>query len=212
MVENTLQDKAIDPTQARRRGRWKLFAVLLACAAPLIASYLSYYVIKPSGRTNYGTLIDPRERPIPPMASTTLAGEPRRLEELAGKWLMVKVGGADCAQACQKQLHAMRQWRLMQGKNMDRIQRVWLLTDAGAPDAAALRQVEGVDVLEGVQVLRADAATVQRWLPAEAGTGAADHIYLIDPLGNLMMRFPKEPEPRRVYQDIAKLLKASAIG
>ncbi|WP_229452302.1 SCO family protein [Massilia niastensis] len=212
--DNAINSNRISPDKARRRGRWKLFAVLLVCAAPLIASYLAYYVIKPEGRTNYGALIDPRAHPIPLLSSTTLDGRPRTLEQLSGKWIMLKVGGGECLDACQKQLHAMRQWRLMQGKNMDRIERVWLVTDDQPLDTMTIRQYDGMEML------RAPAGAVAAWLPAEAGSSAADHIYLIDPLGNLMMRFAKEPEEpkaaethrRRVYQDIAKLLKASAIG
>ncbi|QOY95342.1 cytochrome C oxidase subunit I [Massilia sp. UMI-21] len=198
--------QATDPDKLRRAGRWKLFAVLLVCAAPLILSYLTYYVIKPSGRTNYGTLIDPRTRPIPPMPSTTLDGRPEQLEQYAGKWIMLKVGGGECREACQKQLFAMRQWRLMQGKNMDRIERVWLVLDDQPLDTMTIRQYDGM------HLLRAPADTVGKWLPAEPGTQPSEHIYLIDPLGNLMMRFPADPDVRKVYKDIAKLLKASAIG
>ena len=218
MVQNNLIDPgAADPAKARTAGRWKLFLVLLVCASPLIASYLSYYVIKPEGRTNYGTILDPRSYPIPKLASATLDGQPRTLEQMSGKWLMVSAGGADCLKACQEQLHAMRQWRLMQGKNMDRIQRVWLVLDDKPVDTAALRRykdAEGqdVDLLDGVTVLRAPAGAVGKWLPAGSGTSASDHVYLIDPLGNLMMRFPKDPDTRKVYKDLAKLLKASAIG
>ena len=210
MRENTMQDAAkpaaADANQARKRGRWKLFAVLLVCAAPMILSYLTYYVIKPTGRTNYGTLIDPRERPIPAMASTTLDGRPEKLEQYAGKWIMLKVGGGECLEACQKQLFAMRQWRLMQGKNMDRVERVWLVTDDKPLDTMTIRQYDGM------HMLRAPQDTVTKWLPAEQGSQPSDHIYLIDPLGNLMMRFPADPDPRKVYKDIAKLLKASAVG
>ena len=208
--ENVKQAAATDPEQAqalkRNRGRWKLFAVLMVCAAPLILSYLTYYVIKPSGRTNYGTLIDPRLHPIPAMDSTTLDGRPEKLEQYAGKWIMLKVGGGECLDACQKQLFAMRQWRLMQGKNMDRVERVWLVTDDQPLDTLTIRQYDGM------HLLRAPNATVSKWLPADRGTLPSDHIYLIDPLGNLMMRFPLNPDPRKVYKDIAKLLKASAIG
>lgn len=210
MQEKTMQDTVkpavADPVQARKRGRWKLFAVLMVCAAPLILSYLTYYVIKPTGRTNYGTLIDPRERPIPPMASTTLDGRPEKLEQYAGKWIMLKVGGGECLEACQKQLFAMRQWRLMQGKNMDRVERVWLVLDDKPLDTMTIRQYDGM------HMLRAPQDTVTKWLPAEQGTQPSQHIYLIDPLGNLMMRFPVDPDPRKVYKDIAKLLKASAVG
>jgi hypothetical protein len=210
-VEQTpVTRQATDPVKegevSRKRGRWKLFAVLLVCASPMILSYLTYYVIKPTGRTNYGTLIDPRERPIPAMASTTLDGRPKQLQQYAGKWIMLKVGGGECADACQKQLFAMRQWRLMQGKNMDRIERVWLVLDDKPLDTMTIRQYDGM------HLLRAPGDTVGQWLPAEQGTTPSDHIYLIDPLGNLMMRFPREPDVRKVYKDIAKLLKASAVG
>lgn len=199
-------DSAKASEQKRNRGRWKLFAVLLVCAAPIILSYLTYYVIKPTGRTNYGTLIDPRERPIPAMASSTLDGRPETLEQYKGKWIMLKVGGGECGEACQKQLFAMRQWRLMQGKNMNRVERVWLVTDTQPLDTMTIRQYDGM------HLLRAPKDVVSQWLPAEKGTQPADHIYLIDPLGNLMMRFPADPDPRKVYKDIAKLLKASAVG
>lgn len=205
-VTQATADPGTDPVKARRSGRWKLFAVLLVCAAPMILSYLTYYVIKPTGRTNYGTLIDPRERPIPAMASTTLDGRPETLKQYAGKWIMLKVGGGECLEACQKQLFAMRQWRLMQGKNMDRVERVWLITDSQPLDTMTIRQYDGM------HLLRAPRDTVTQWLPADKGTQPSDHIYLIDPLGNLMMRFPADPDPRKVYKDIAKLLKASAIG
>ncbi len=199
-------EPAKDPVKARRTGRWKLFAVLLVCAAPMILSYLTYYVIKPTGRTNYGTLIDPRSRPIPAMASTTLDGRPETLEQYAGKWIMLKVGGGECLEACQKQLFAMRQWRTMQGKNMDRVERVWLVTDNQPLDTMTIRQYDGM------HLLRAPKEAVDKWLPADKGTQPSDHIYLIDPLGNLMMRFPVNPDPGKVHKDIAKLLKASAIG
>jgi hypothetical protein len=220
----------------KSRGRWKLMVVLAVCAAPLIASYFMYYVVKPKGGvTNYGALIDPRLYPIPPMASTTLDGKPATLDNYKGKWIMLKVGPSECLQACQDQLFAMRQLRTMQGKEMERIERVWLITDNQPLDTMLMR------VNDGTRMLRAPAAVVEKWLPLEQGAGAgkvagsvagaatastaatatdkvSDHVYLIDPLGNLMMRFPKgavssdTDKVRKVHKDIAKLLKASAIG
>ncbi|MUI12601.1 cytochrome C oxidase subunit I [Massilia dura] len=190
----------------RARGRWKLFAVLAVCASPLVASYITYYVIKPSSRNNYGTLIDPRERPMPVMATRTLAGDPVTLQSLNGKWIMLKAGGSDCGQACQDQLFTMRQLRTMQGKEMDRVERVWLITDEQPLDTLLMR------VNDGTRMLRAPAGTVDKWLPVEAGGKAEEHIYIIDPRGNLMMRFPKNPDPAKMKKDIGKLLKASAIG
>jgi hypothetical protein len=197
-------------TAGRNRGRWKLFAVLLVCAAPLIASYFVYYVVKPTSRNNYGTLIDPRSHPIPAMASTTLDGRPETLAQYQGKWIMLKVGGGACDTACQEQLFEMRQLRVMQGKNRDRIERVWLVTDREPLDTIVMRE------FDGTHMLRAPGDVVRKWLPADPGTTAQEHIYLIDPLGNLMMSFPKDPDRqqarKKMNKDIGKLLKASAIG
>ncbi|MES2148174.1 MAG: cytochrome C oxidase subunit I [Pseudomonadota bacterium] len=187
-------------------GRWKLLAVLAVCAAPLIFSYLTYYVIKPTGRTNYGDLIDPRNYPIPALGVTTLDGKATSLDAYKGKWIMLQVGPGDCQAACRKQLFAMRQLRLMQGKEMERLERVWLVTDATPLDTVLMRE------FDGTHMLRADAAALNKWLPVEAGGNPANHMYLIDPLGNLMMRFPQDADPGKVKKDIGKLLKASAIG
>ena len=211
MEPNKLADAAAIPDRAapRKRGRWTLWLVVAVCAAPVIASYVTFYVIKPEKRNNYGTLIDQRAHPVPAMATTTLDGRPQALEQFKGKWVMLMVGPGACPDACQKQLFAMRQLRLMQGKEADRIERVWLITDKEPLDTMVIREYDGT------HMLRADAATVSSWLPFEAGTTPADHLYLIDPLGHLMMRFPKDPqfqEVRKVYKDINKLLKASAVG
>lgn len=200
----TQQDHNADRQQTR--GRWKLLMVLGVCAFPLIASYVTYYVIKPSGRTNYGALIDPRNYPIPALGAATLDGKPSGLEAYKGKWIMLQTGPSDCQEMCKKQLFAMRQLRLMQGKEMERLERVWLVTDAEPLDTTVLREYDGT------HVLRVQAAALKAWLPVEAGGNAAEHMYLIDPLGNLMMRFPKDADPSKVKKDIGKLLKASAIG
>ncbi len=189
------------------RGRWKLLAVVFVCAAPMLFSYLTYYVIKPTGRSNYGDLIDPRLHPIPPTLGTTaLDGKPVPLSTFKGKWIMLQVGAGDCEQACRDQLVAMRQLRLMQGKAMDRVERVWLITDDTPLDTMLMR------VIEGTRMLRVKPDDLSKWLPVEPDGNVADHMYLIDPLGNLMMRFPKNADPAKVKKDIAKLLKASAIG
>ena len=190
----------------QNRGRWKLLAVLAVCASPLIFSYLTYYVIKPTGRTNYGTLIDPRLHPLPALASTDLEGKPVSLDAYKGKWVMLQAAPGDCQQSCKDQLVKIRQLRLMQGKGMERIERVWLVTDNAPLD------IELMKVIDGARMLRVKPEAVKAWLPVEAGTDVTEHLYLVDPLGNLMMRFPKDPDPKKVTKDLGKLLKASAIG
>lgn len=188
-------------------GRWKLLAVIAVCAAPVIASYFTYYVIKPQSRTNYGALIDPRAYPVPAtLGATTLDGKSVALDAYKGKWIMLTVDGADCTEACRKKLYYMRQLRLTQGKDMDRIERVWLITDNKPIETLLMREYDGT------HMLRAKAGAVAAWLPVDSGRVASDHIYMIDPLGNLMMRFPKDADPNKIKKDIVKLLKASRIG
>jgi hypothetical protein len=196
----------VQANKPKPQGRWKLFAIILVCASPLIFSYLTYYVIKPQGRTNYGALIDPRNYPAPQLNATTLDGKPAGLENYKGKWVMLQADSGDCAEACRAKLFQQRQLRLTQGKEMDRIERVWLVTDDKPIDTVLLKEYDGT------RVLRADPARLKQWLPVEEGATLTDHVYMIDPLGNLMLRFPKNPDPNKMKKDIGKLLRASSIG
>ncbi|MDO9421808.1 MAG: cytochrome C oxidase subunit I [Herminiimonas sp.] len=192
--------------KSKNKGRWKLLAVILVCASPIILSYLTYYVIKPQSRTNYGAFIDPRDHPIPALGTTTLDGKPIALDAYKGKWIMLQVDGGECPAVCEKKLHDIRQLRLAQGKEMERIERVWLITDNKPLDTILIREFDGTNML------RAKADVVRGWLPVEEGTTISDHIFMIDPLGNLMMRFPKDADPNKIKKDVTKLLKASSIG
>lgn len=197
----------MEQDKQKTKGRWKLLAVVAVCASPLIFSYLTYYVIKPEGRTNYGTLLDPRQYPLPPtLGAVTLDGKAGALDAYKGKWIMLHVDGAECAEACRKKLYDMRQLRTATGKERERIERVWLITDEKPLDTVLMREYDGT------QMLRVKPEVLHAWLPVEAGATLADHIYMIDPLGNLMMRFPKSADPNKIKKDIAKLLKASSIG
>lgn len=207
----------MEKTQNQKtKGRWKLFIVLAVCAAPMIASYLAYYVIKPEGRTNYGTILDPRLYPMPELHARLLgagdandinnADKQNGLMAYRGKWIMLTISSGSCDSACQKKLYDLRQLRLAQGKEMDRIERVWAVVDEQPVDTLLLREYDGM------HVLKADADALRKWLPTEDGSQISEHIYMIDPLGNLMMRFPKDADPNKIKKDISKLLRASAIG
>ena len=189
-----------------KMGRLKLFLVLAVCAAPIILSYLTYFVIKPSGRTNYGTILDPRSYPLPKLGGHLLGGDAKELDAYKGKWIMLQVDSGDCNERCKKKLYDMRQLRTAQGKEMERIERVWLIIDDSPVDTVLLREYDGT------RILRVDGVLLKKWLPTEPGTELNDHMYMIDPLGNLMMRFPKAADPNKIKKDISKLLRASAIG
>ena len=181
--------------------------IALVCAAPIIASYLTYYVIKPKGgATNYGTLIEP-QRPISEaLVVKDEAGKTMPLASLRGRWLMISVDRSACDKACATKLYFMRQIRATQGGERERLLTVWLRTDADAVPA----EIE--HAYPDTAKFIADPAALSAWLPAEAGATDLDHIYLVDPNGNLMMRFPKHPDPNKIKGDITKLLKWSSIG
>ncbi|MBA4177896.1 MAG: hypothetical protein C0505_15270 [Leptothrix sp. (in: Bacteria)] len=195
-------------TQSRtRRGRIKMLFVLLVCAAPVIASYLTYFVIRPDGRTNYGTLILPT-RAMPELGLRTLDGAPVAARSLHGQWLMVLAGPSACDKACDQRLFMQRQLREMLGRERDRIDKVWLLTDDG-PLTPALREALGGKA--PVTVLRADREAVARWLSPAEGQALESHLYIVDPMGEWMMRVPPQPEPARVKRDLDRVLRASAF-
>jgi glutathione peroxidase-family protein len=189
-----------------RKNKIILLLVIAACAAPMIFSYLTYYVIKPETRTNYGALIDPRAHPIPQLSLKTLDGHAADLNQFKGKWIFLMTDAAACDKACAEKLFYMRQIRLTQGKEMDRIERVWLITDTAPLETILMREYDGT------HLLRAKNDELRAWLPTDSETKIEDHLYMIDPLGNLMMRFPKASDPNKIKKDVIKLLKASRIG
>ncbi|SEA07279.1 Cytochrome oxidase Cu insertion factor, SCO1/SenC/PrrC family [Paraburkholderia sartisoli] len=190
-----------------QRGRWMMLLIAFICAAPVIASYITYYVIKPKGgTTSYGTLVEP-QRPIPD--SLTVIGEdgkPMPLTSLRGRWLLVSVDGSACDKACVTKLYFMRQIRATQGGERERVVNVWLRTDSSAVPDVVKHAYDDTDMLI------ADPSAVAAWLPVDSGTKLTDHIFVVDPNGNLMMRFPKDPDPSKIRSDVTKLLKWSSIG
>jgi hypothetical protein len=182
--------------------RSKFLLLIGVFVVPVVAAYLAYFGWRPAGHANYGELL--KVVPLQQTAGAALDGAPLDLVALRGKWVMVHVGAANCDAACAQQLYLMRQIPITQGKDQSRIERLWVLTDHGTPDAALLQAHAGLRV----------------WRPADAAFAAQfsgapnreSHIYLVDPLGNLMLRFPADPDAKRMMKDLKLLLKASQIG
>lgn len=201
-------NQALDGAEGRRTivGRWKMIAVMLMCAAPVIASYFTYYVIRPEGRSVYGELIDPQHE-LPKLTAFDRNGAPVDFATLKGQWLLVAVADAACNSLCEQQLYLQRQLRESLGREKDRMDRVWLVSDAAAvPD----RLDNG---LRGATVLRVPADQIAKWLAPVSGHTLAEHLYVVDPMGNWMMRFPARMDAAgasRAKRDIDRLLRASA--
>ena len=182
--------------------RTKFLLILVFFAVPMFAAWAAYWGWRPTAHKNYGSLLT-----VTPLAHTSgvlLNGSSYQFDALRGKWVMVYVGPAACDTACAKQLYYMRQSRISQGKDQDRIERVWVVSDNGTPDPRLLQFHTGLRVWRPNQQ-----AFIQQF--PEVHTGEHD-LYVVDPLGNLMMRFPKNPDPKGIIKDMKLLLKASQIG
>lgn len=182
----------------QRSAKLTLTALIVVCTLPVVASYVTYYFWQPDETMNYGELIDPVA--LPDARANGLGGEDVDLDSLRGRWTLLYAGAGACDDDCQQALFTMRQSWLAQGEEMRRVDRLWLLTDAADPAPQAL-----VDQ-RGLKVARA-AAWTSRLPDADQGR----HIYLVDPLGNVMLRFPAEPDTKRVMKDLQRLLKYSRL-
>lgn len=189
-----------------KAGRWKMIAVLLICASPVVASYFTYYVLRPEGRRNYGELLTP-QRPLPAITSTDISGKTVELRTLKNQWLLISVASATCDAACRQRLYLQRQLRESLGKEKMRADWVWLVTDAAAIDPKLK------PALTEATVLRVSADALAQWLPAAVNQRLEDHLYLVDPLGNLMMRFPANMDAAgaaKAKRDLDRLFRASS--
>ncbi len=196
---------ATPDSPATRSGRAKLGLIALLCLTPIVASYLTYYVFAPQTRNNYGALIDP-QRSMPALELRELDGSVFDAASLAGKWVLVTVDGAACDARCEEKLYHIRQLRLMTGVGRERIERLWLIEDDAAVGPELLAKYDGTIML------RAKAAQLRAWLPAQTDSAIEDHIFIVDPHQNLMLRFPPHPDPKGTKHDLTHLLAASSIG
>ena len=186
---------ATDTSATAKRSSRALWLILAMCAAPVIASYVAYYFWLPTSHVNYGELIAPHALPDATLIATD--GGTFRLTELKGQWILLMAAPAACDEGCRRNLVYMRQVRLAQGKETERIERVWLLTGAGSPDPALIAEHPGLRIARNAPSVAPEAYS------------APGQIHVVDPLGNLMMRFPADPDPRRMLKDLARLLRHS---
>lgn len=194
-----------------------VYLIILICLAPIVFALLAYYVpalgLRPEGHTNYGTLIEP-QRPMPDSAALplkTLEGEPYELASLRGQWLLVSADASACPESCVRKLFILRNSHASQGKNVQRLERIWFVLDDGKVSEQVL------DAYVGTHMLRADPEKLAAFLAPDATAEQREAalkapMWIIDPLGNLMMRFPDNADPESVRGDIRKLIYNSRIG
>lgn len=188
-------------------GRLQMLGILLACSLPVLVAYFVFYVVRPQGEASFGELINPA-RAMPDVQTTRMDGSPSPLQQLKKQWLLVRVDGGDCQQDCQRKLLVLRQFRLMLGKDMDRVDWVWLINDKAPVDPKLAANLAH----DAATVLRIDAEAVSAWLPVPADKAGHDYYYVIDPMGNAMMRFPAKLDSAaaaKAKRDMEHVLKAS---
>ncbi|MBW0170951.1 MAG: SCO family protein [Hydrogenophaga sp.] len=199
-----LDQASAQAVASTRAGRWKMIGLMLVCAAPVIASYFMYYVVRPEGRRNYGELIDP-QRPLPAFSGTNAQGQVVPLTSLKDQWLLISVADSACDAACQEHLLLQRQLRETLGREKERMDWVWLRTG----DATLAEPL--LKATAAATVLHVDAQALAGWLQPAVGQKLEDHLYVVDPLGNWMMRFPAKIDPKQAKRDLDRLLRASAF-
>jgi hypothetical protein len=161
--------------------------------------------VRPEGRRNYGELITP-QRMLPAVSAISSDGSANLLTSLKDQWLLISVSGGACESVCQKNLYFQRQLRESLGREKDRLD--WLVLfndDTPVPPALA-------PALKDANVLRVPARELAQWLEAEPGQALTAHLYLVDPLGHWMMRFPANMDAAgaaKAKQDLERLLRAS---
>ncbi|CAN5244695.1 cytochrome c oxidase subunit I [soil metagenome] len=202
----TSQSPSFEGRPRRPRSRLQFWLVLLICFAPFSAAFIVWHFeLGPDARTNYGDFVDP-QKPVPPFAATALEPAMPPLPSLKGKWLMLHADVAACATDCARQLYVMRQVRASLNEGQQRVERAWLVLDDTPVNPEVLAAYAGMNIYR----VRAD--DWRAFLPVADGTRIEDHIYLIDPLGNLMLRWPRDVDPKEMRKDAVRLLRASRIG
>jgi cytochrome oxidase Cu insertion factor (SCO1/SenC/PrrC family) len=188
-------------SKPNRSARLNLLAMAAIVVVPPIAATILYFTWRPTAFVNYGELITPV-----PLAQVAPPGDPAlvELDRLKGKWVLLTVDGGACDDYCRHKLYLVRQLRLTQGKEMERIERAWLIDDDAATSPALLQEYQGTARIP------ARGSALLATLPVAGALH--DHVWLIDPLGNLMLRYPRDPDPNRMKKDLARLLRASRIG
>jgi cytochrome oxidase Cu insertion factor (SCO1/SenC/PrrC family) len=182
-------------------SRVKLLLIASGFALPIAASFLAYHFLRPEPTGNYGELLLPPHQ-VTSQRFEKLDRQGWDFTELRGRWALVASGSGACGEACIAKLTTLRQVQQALGRRATRVARVFVVDDLVAPDPRALEPFEGTIV-----------AITPRGLALSSGA-ANDraHVYLVDPKGHVMMRWPAGADRKRMLRDLERLLKASQIG
>lgn len=201
------------PDAATRRTRRHLLLLIAIFSLPVLVAYALYFSgWRPETSGNYGELVQP-PRALPDLVLQTLDGKVLRVSDLRGKWTLLVFGAAECLRPCEAALDKMHRIVLAQGKEAERVRTAFVVTDPRARDwlQYAIKDHPGTLVLTG----SADAMRMlvsYFTLSKGAPRNDPNRIYVVDPLGNLMMSYPVDADASRMRKDLARLLRVSRVG
>lgn len=197
------------------RGRKQLVLLMALFLAPVIIAIIMYNNLSkhgPAKTKNYGDLVVPA-RPLSDTKLQSVSGKVYKFSDMKGKWIMVYIGTAECDKTCSDVLFKMRQSRLYQQGEHKRIDRLYISVDGKPADSlqAALKEHAGLEVVYG-KPDEIDLVVKQFELKNKAPAKSAQRLYIVDPLGNLMMSYEKDFDAVGLIKDMTLLLKVSHIG
>ncbi|MDH5479327.1 MAG: hypothetical protein OEX11_01000 [Nitrosomonas sp.] len=187
--------------QIQRNNRIKLLSLLALMLAPVIISYGIFFSDYRPDSANYGEILEIKK--ISGSGINQVDNTIFRMKDLHGKWVLVMVDSGVCDEVCQTQIFHLRQVRLVQNKEMSRVERLWLIDDNVKVDAELIEKYEGTHFINA-----RDSELLEFITPIES---QRNHVYVVDPMGNLMMRFPENHDPTLVGKDIKHLLDVSQM-
>jgi hypothetical protein len=185
----------------QRKGRIMLLFLLGVFVFPIVVGLVLYLSDWRPGGKSHGELLRP-SRPLSIQSIKTFKGQPFDASNWRGKWHLVAVASGSCPAECLKNLAMMRQIHASLGKEIDRLERVWVLDGALPPEVltAVQAQYQDLAVLPNATVL------------ARQFDDVGQGLYLVDPLGNLFMRYPPGSNPSGIRKDLMRLLTYSWTG
>ncbi|MDH5473814.1 MAG: SCO family protein [Gammaproteobacteria bacterium] len=209
ITENTVDNSNLENNP--KKSRATLWIMIILFGLPYIAAFYFYFYADELelGQTNYGHLISP-VRQISDISLKRIDNSNFTFSEMKGTWILVSIGNSSCQKSCLDNLYKMRQIRKAVGEDRTRIQRVFLLTESSNIESfnRLLPDYTGMEVMipgnENYNQLISSFSL--------SGEPTEDGIYIIDPMGNYMMAYPKDADAEKILKDIRRLLKVSKIG
>ena len=184
-------------TKKKKRAKNSILIIIfLVCLFPFVASTLLYFFWKPNNYTNYGEIVSYEN-----FLQNIEFENKDLLKNFRGKWLLTSFHAGECNEICDKKLYLMRQLRLSQGKNMDRLERVFVFMEPKDDNFMLNQSYNGTYIIEDFNRDKIKNMPFYKTI--------TNNFFLIDPFGNLMMIFPEDPNPSKIKKDLSKLLKVS---